>query len=754
MHRRGSLGPGAFRGVGCWGICCFLAAVLTLPLLSRGPANATLAVDDYAIIGEAFHAADLDDWSRSGRLMQQIDDPLAVKLFRWLTLVENKAGATFDQLATFIIENAAWPRMDALQTMAEDRLTDSADKSLTLQLFKTRDPLTTRGRVRFAEALLAAGDEKAAVREVKRAWIFGEFSAKEEKRFLERHRRHLNGSDHMARLDNLLWDRQWRAAQRMVGRVADDRQKLAKARLALQQQSPGVDVAVNSVPASLAKDAGLLYDRIRWRRYKQKHDGARELLLDPPQQLGRADRWWYERSYQVRKLITERDFDGAYRLASRHGQLKGGDYAEAEWLSGWLALRFVNRPKTAFRHFVRLYDRVKAPVRQARAAYWAGRAAASQGDDAGATAWYRRAATHHASYYGQQAILELDDVAAVPPPPEPTTGERAAFEASELTQVARLLIASGATSRVDDFLAELSATAETAAEIGMIADYANAAGRPTLVAKLGRTAAFEGKVHEHAAFPIPKIEGLLQPAAASVDSSLLLGLARQESMFRSKAASSAGARGLLQLLPSTARIVAKRLGEDYDADRLTADPDYNALLGGHFLEFLIERFDGELGLALAAYNAGPVRVKRWLELHGDPRDGGPYDMIDWIELIPFDETRNYVQRVLEGHGVYKRRLAENDIELIDYPGINLANPPHVPMPRPHDLVRGTVAQPGGQAKTEVVHRPRFRPDLDLASAGKSSDQLSFDDRQNRDIAADEAGREVPARLPAAGQPKL
>lgn len=776
-YRRGSFGPFPF-GKACRWIAGFaLLVAVTVPWLSRGSVEARLAVDDYAIIGEAFYAADMEEWPRAFRLMERIDDPLGLKLFRWLALVEDKAGATFNDLATFIIENPTWPRIDDLQTMAEGRLTDSADQSLTRQLFADREPLTIRGRIRFAEALFAANEDEKAARQVKRAWTLGEFSAKEERAFLKRHQRHLNRDDHSVRLDNLLWDRQWRSAERMLSKVSSERQKLAKARLALQKRAPGVDAAVEAVPAILAKDPGLLYDRIRWRRHKQKHAGAVELLLDPPEQLARPERWWFERSFQVRRAITDRQFEKAYRLASQHGQLTGGDYAEAEWLSGWLTLRFINRPKTAFRHFVRLYDRVVAPVRQARAAYWAGRAAASQNDDAGATAWYRRAASHHAAYYGQLALIELDGDAEIKPPPEATAAERAAFEASELAQAARMLIAAGAVNHLDAFLGELSATAETAAEIGIIAEYADAAGRPTLLARLGRTAAFEGKVHEQVAFPIPKIEGLLQPAAASVEPPLLLGLARQESMFQSGAASSAGARGLLQLLPSTARIVARRVGKTYDADRLVSDPDYNAFLGGHYLELLLEQFDGEFALALAGYNAGPLRVRKWLKRNGDPRKGDRYAIIDWIELIPFAETRNYVQRVLEGYRVYKRRLAEAEIKMIDYPGINLLHPPPVPAPRPSDLPTGIVASDGEQAAAAAVHRPRFKPldrpsrptDVagqpavarsalavgnDAASGSTSSIVHSFDDQHSRDIAAEERGGSRSAARSPEEVPKL
>ncbi|MGI9437660.1 MAG: hypothetical protein ACR2Q4_22995, partial [Geminicoccaceae bacterium] len=238
--------------------------------MSDDPVEAKLTVDDYAIIGETLYAIDLDEWERAFRLMERIDDPLAAKLFRWHALLNDRSDANFSDLARFVIDNPTWPQTETLQTKAEDRLTDSADKKLTLELFETYEPLTTRGRVRYAEALLEADRTDEAVRQVKLAWMSGDFSKTEERAFLNRHQQHLNGDDHHQRLDHLLWDRRWQASKRMISRVSEDRQTLAKARLALQQRAGGVDAAVDAVPTFLAKDPGLLFDRIRWRRQKRK----------------------------------------------------------------------------------------------------------------------------------------------------------------------------------------------------------------------------------------------------------------------------------------------------------------------------------------------------------------------------------------------------------------------------------------------------------------------------------------------------
>ncbi len=708
-----------------------LAVIGLLSMPSHTPRASELTVN-HELVGEALHAADLKDWTRALALMERVDEPLAAKYLYWFRLVNKRADAKFDDLARFIIDNPTWPGIDDLQDLAEARLTDSADQTLTLDLFRNREPQTTRGRVRLAEALFASGADLEAVKQVKTAWVEGEFTAKEEASFLRRHERHLDAQDHQARMEAVLWARQWRSVRRMLPRVSNAYQKLAEARLALQQQSPGVDRAIEAVPAALVADSGLAYDRTRWRRLKGKHTGAVELLLQPPATLVRAERWWFERSYQIRRAIDLRDFETAYQLASHHGQENGSDYVEAEWLAGWLALRFNNRPKTAFRHFVRLYDRVQAPVRQARAAYWAGRAAVMVGDQAGGTAWYRRAMTQHATYYGQLAAEELQQSDLVAPPVSPRDSDRTNFAAREVVQVATLLIAAGATNHLDPFLLALAGQAEAAVEISLISDLAIAGGRPSLLAQLGRRAAFDGNVYSPAAFPVMRIQQLLDPAADGVEPPLLFALARQESMFRNKAASGAGARGLMQLLPSTAEATAKREGETFDLDRLVGDFNYNAMLGGHYMESVLKRFDGELVLAIAAYNAGPYRINQWLKKHGDPREGGRHAIVDWVELIPYEETRNYVQRVMEGYHVYKRHLADSTVAVVDYHGHDNTYPPPMPVTRPSDtaaLIADDHAS-GRQVIAEPLHRPAFKPLDHLAE--------TYDTLANQHLAADES----------------
>ena len=680
---------------------------MAVPCLLAGPPAQAVDPERQAILRETFQAAGRKEWDRALRLAALAQDPLAAKTVRWLRMIEEGEPADFATIAPFLIGNPHWPLPEQLQVVAEDMIRDPADHALIRRLFADRPPLTTRGHIRYAEALFDVGAKEQGRALIRKAWIEGDFSAREEKRFLQKYRRMLSSADHIARLDNLLWDYRRTSAKRMLPLVPEGYRSLAQARMRLQRRQNGVDEAIEAVPAALRSDPGLIFDRLRWRRQKQLHKGVLEILLDPPAVLGRPELWWFERELQIRRALRKRDFDLAYRLAAGHRQTEGDDVVEAEWLAGWLALRFAQQPNTALSHFMRLYESVRAPVDRASAAYWAGRSAAALGSPALAAEWYATAAAFSIAYYGQLAVEELGEAGAPLPDPAPATdAERAAFERQELVRVARMLIEADAPKAVLPFLMRLGEQAKSPTEIGLVAELAASSGRPHLVAQVGRYAAYHGHANHAAAFPIPEIPGLMRPPPGDPEPALLMGLGRQESMFNPWVNSHAEARGLLQLVPRTALLMAGQLGLPYNRGLLTGDPDYNVRLGSHYLKTLLKRYDGEVALALAAYNAGPRRVDEWLRLHGDPRRHGRHHLIDWIELIPFDETRNYVQRVLEGREMYRRRLASGNPSTVPFRPVN---GPLEPLPvaalKPLDEVeRIRIAELVARAP-----RPRLKP---------------------------------------------
>ena len=552
-----------------------------------------------------------------------------------------------------------------------------------------------------------SNQDEAAKALIRRAWVQGDFSPAEEQKFYRKYQSLLTKQDQIDRLNNLLWDDRRRSASRMLERVPDDYRKLATARLRLQRREARVDRAIEAVPVALQNDPGLVLDRLRWRRQHRLHDAVVELLLNPPDRLGHPALWWFERELQIRDALRARNFDLAFRLASRHGQTEGEEFVAAEWLAGWLALRFERQPNLALRHFEHAYAGAGSPLDQARAAYWAGRAAAALDAPALAGQWYQRAARYHVAYYGQLAAEELGS-AYQPPPPPPVAdaGQRATFENKELTRVARMLIEVGALDELTPFLLRLVELASSPAEVGLVGELAAASGRPDLVAQVGRFATYDGQINEVAAFPIPDIERLIRPPKGEPEPALLLGIARQESVFNTWGSSTEGAQGVLQLMPQTALLMARTLGLQYNRGLLTGNPDYNIRLGSHYLKTLLDRY-GEPALAIAAYNAGPGRVDEWLRLHGDPRQGDRYALIDWIELIPFDETRNYVQRVLEGRNMYRRRLAEPEVATISFRPVN---GPLDPLPAPALKPRDEAREVELAALLSRAPRPALKPD--------------------------------------------
>jgi soluble lytic murein transglycosylase len=709
--------------------CLVLAAAALASTISA--AAPALSPEDQLAVGQAFREAERGEWQRVWRLLGPVPDPLPAKTLRWLRMFEDGQPSDFATMARFLMANPHWPDPEQLQVMAEEAIRDPADHELIRAFFAERAPLTTRGRIRYAQALFQIGADDEAITLIRKAWIDGDFSAREDKRFVDQYGRHLRQEDHIARLDSLLWDLRRSAAKRMLNRVPQGHRRLAEARIALQGRSGGVDRAIEAVPAALQDDPGLLYDRLRWRRQHHLYDGVHAILLDPPADLGRPDRWWFERLLEIRRLLRRGDFDRAWRLAANHGLTEGEDFAEATWLAGWLALRHGQDPSEAFRRFIVMHEAVTAPTERSRAAYWAGRSAAALRDPALARYWYQAAARHRIAYYGQLAALELGEPARAEPLPLPDPGQRAAFEASEMTRVVRMLIEVGAAEQLRPFAMHLIGQAASPAEVGMAADLIAQSGRVDLVTQGSRAAAYRGQVHEAAAFPIPDLASLLDGPEGQPETALLLGVARQESTFNTRGVSHAGAQGLLQLMPQTAKLMARALRVPYDRARLTAEPDYNIQLGRHYLRTLLERFDGEAVLAIAAYNAGPRRVQEWLQLNGDPRRGTLHDLVDWVELIPFDETRVYVQRVIEARNMYRQRLAQGEVARIHVPpATGPLRPIPTPALKPLEAAQAALGQaapgqggdqiaPPGQTGVALARIPEARPALASLAAGEA-----------------------------------
>jgi len=427
---------------------------------------------------------------------------------------------------------------------------------------------------------------------------------------------------------------------------------LAEARLALAKQEPTAAALVAAVPPALQRDAGLIYERAAALRQAGDYLGAAAVLDPPPTEVARPDLFWHELEDASRRAIVRGDMSVAFRLASGHGATEGAVFAEGEWLAGWIGLRFLDDYKESYDRFTGLYAGVSSPISKARGAYWAGRASEEMGDLATAQNWYRAAASNLTTYYGQLAAARIgsQDVLRFGTMPQPSAAERADFDRRELVRVVRLLGQLGESDRARAFLQKMANDTDRPVVLRMIADLGRELKRDDLAIMVAKAARTKGVDLIDYLYPMREI-----PAGTGPEAALVLAVIRQESAFEVKASSSAGALGLMQLMPPTAKHVAKGLKIRYKKELLTKDPDYNIRLGRSYLQELLDSYGQSYVLAIAAYNAGPDRVDSWIAQYGDPRDYGT-DVVDWIESIPFAETRNYVQRVLENLQVYRHRL--------------------------------------------------------------------------------------------------
>lgn len=626
------------------------------------PLPPLLSAEQASLYQHAFEGLDAGRIDTARELAQQGTNKLAHKVFRWAELQQPHSGVAFEDIAAFIDANPTWPRQDILMHRAEEALVDRTDDSVVLAWFALRGPQTVDGAMRYIEALLRAGEKDKAVNLIRSTWMSGGFGTVQEKTFLNRYHTYLTAEDHLKRLDHLIWQGRSDEAKRMLPRVDADRRALADARLKLAALSPGVEYALRHVPARLANDQGLVFERLRWRRRKGQEQAALDMLREAPAQVSHPDLWWIERNYLARRAISAGRMRQAYDIATHHGMIDGPHFVEAEFLAGWVALRFLNEPKVALTHFTKLYEAAKFPVTEARGAYWAGRAEAALGYKDKATEWYRRAASHQTTFYGQLGTAELTPTDRPPFPQtvQPSADERQQFEANELTLATRLLEQIGQTLKVKTFVTRLVLNAQTPGENTLIAELATRIGRPDLaVAAAKRSAQVADVAIPDYGWPIIPL-----PPGESPEHALIYATIRQESAFESGAVSRVGARGLMQIITPTARAVARKLGlaTAHIETRLLFDPSLNLSIGRSYLASLIDAYDGSYVLALAAYNAGPARVKQWIRDNGDPRLSS-VDVVDWIELIPIDETRNYIDRVLENVQVYRERLDGTEVAL-------------------------------------------------------------------------------------------
>jgi soluble lytic murein transglycosylase len=601
-----------------------------------------------------------DRWAEAEAAVALHPDPVARKLVTWMRLMAPGAGRT-EEIGAFLAGNPDWPHAAVLMRRRDEALALEPDAAVARAECRRAAPTLTAALLRCADALADAGGEAVAM--LRAAWARAPGDAGWETRFIARWASVLTREDHVARFEHLAWT-DLGAARRQADRLDRGHQLLIEARMALRRDDPGAPGLVRALGAAQRGDAALMLDHARYLRRASRDDEAASFwtahgaAAERAAPAARRAEFWAERNLMTRRRLRQGDDVGAYAIAAGHGQASGEPQLDAEFLAGFIALRRLGDAARAHGHFEALADASRSAITQGRAQYWLGRAAsaAQARDDA-----FRRAAAWTSTYYGQLAAHKLSAdarafAAKVAASRDPQVDAARALDLAgrELARAAALLVAWGEQRRAAPFLLQLYEVSPDAPDRALAARLAGGLGLTETAVAIARRAGRDGVMLPEAGWPTALPQQATVPVDA-VEKAITLAIIRQESNFDSLAVSPAGARGLMQLMPGTAANVARGLGVAAPLPALTANPELNMRLGTTYLRGLMDQFDANIAMAAAGYNAGPRRVVEWIDLNGDPRVQG-VDIIDWIELIPFSETRNYVQRVVENTVIYRARM--------------------------------------------------------------------------------------------------
>lgn len=618
--------------------------------------SATLAQPQNAsssAVGKAMGFVIAGDWEKAARAAKPAG-PVAQDIVEWYRL---RAGVgMISDYESFLERRADWPGLPLLRKKGEKALSAGTNRSNVIHYFGDQEPQTGTGALHLAAALIAAGEPKKADAVIVAAWRNLSLSKDETRGFLGSFGSALT-NHHRVRQDMLLWRGLTTEAGLLNLLVGSDYRALAEARIGLIKKSKGVNALISAVPASLSGDPGLAHDRFQWRVAKGLDGGAIELLLSQSTSeaaLGQPESWGHHRRRLARDMMRAGKSKTAYRLAANHHVAEGDHFIDLEWLAGFIALTDLDDAATALKHFQKFRSGVQTPISLGRAGYWEGRAYEALGQSEAARAAFAFGAEYQTSFYGQLAA----EKAGVPMDPR-LAGQEAypKFRTtkhgdSSVLEAAILFHGAGYPLLFTRFIRHL-AEVLSPAEQGALADIALELDEPYGALYLAKYAAKNGTVLYRPYFPVTDI----LPSEARVPPELTLAIVRRESEFYPGSISPVGARGLMQLMPKTGAAMAKRLGVNFSLERLIDDPAYNARLGTAYLNDLIQNEVGNYYPFVAAgYNAGPSRPRKWVRSRGDPRQSTEA-AVDWIEHIPFRETRNYVMRVMESLAVYRVRLS-------------------------------------------------------------------------------------------------
>lgn len=596
----------------------------------------------------AFTFAKKQDWNNAIVHAKAAHSELLVKYFVWEFLKDPESEASFKQISDFIDENPEWPDLKVLINRAEAALLSENPSNETLDRWYEKYPSRTmKGKKRNIKS------KEELNNFIRDAWVEDDYTRAEESRMLSNYRDVLRSEDHARRIDRLLWEDKEAAAKRLLPLVSAGSRLLAETRIAFKNSDSHAKRLFARLPASARNNPGLIYERMRYHARKGDREDVRALLLQAPATVPYPEKWWNYRERQVREAVREGKYSIAEKLLAHHGQDKeGAQEKEARWLQGWIALEFRGNARPAYDIFESLYDDLETPGSKARAAYWAARAAQSM--KAPSTSWFQDAAKYSTTFYGQLAMLELEHAPLLSirsDDSDASSEDKKSFRTRELVKLVGELARAKQTNLASKFILYMVERAKSPKEAVLASHLGRDINRIDIGVRASKKALKDGIVALESGYPVIRVN-----ETAGLEKSYVLALMRQESEFFADAISTSGALGLMQLLPSTAREIARKASMlPFTPDRLF-DAAYNMGIGSRYLSSLVTRFDGSYVLATASYNAGPGRVRQWL---GDgPAPGNSvHSVVNWIESIPLSETRNYVQHVMGNMQVYRYILA-------------------------------------------------------------------------------------------------
>ncbi len=670
-HRK-SANVWVFTVVFTWFI---LAFILSTPVNANTPTprlkpavphtSRLLPKYDASHFRKAMRAADKKKWTDVEKQLKKVKDPTARKILEWRLAVDDPY-VSFEVLSRVVQTQAGWPRMVRIRSKAETRMLENPLSARdTISWYAGTEPVSGEGRITLAQAYYQLGQNDIGDRWLKSAWRDSKLTRERQRKLYKRYKDRLSPADHAARADHLIWlgRKYYGSAGGLLPMMSYSDRALMDARIRVGANRRGMNNAINKLPDSVKNDTGIWFERAYWRRKRLGQKQALEALLkiDSPARTAHGKkRVWREKKRIAYWAISKKRFQDAYDLTLNHGFTSGQHFAEAEFLAGWLVLTKLNNPNQALRHFTALEKGVSLPVSVGRAKYWMGRAAERAGNPE-ANMYYAEAARYPNVFYSQLAAERLNDgFAFVNLPLENTEpAVSSTFETNELVRALRMIGEIQSERTFNQFSFHLDDIFDSPEELSQLAQLAKGYDFMKPSIRAAKQAARLDTMLTESGYPKPDV---ITSLSVNYDIPFVLAIARQESEFNTKARSSARAYGIMQMINSTAKITAKRARMPYQSNWLTGDPEYATKLGAQHLNDLLIQFDGSYIMAAAAYNAGGHRVRQWNKTLGDPRTG-QISPIDWIESIPFSETRNYVQRVLENQQVYRARLNNNQAEL-------------------------------------------------------------------------------------------